>query len=287
MDNPLVSILMPCFNHEKYIAVAINSVLEQTYKNIELIIIDDGSSDRTWAEIVKFKDHPNITVQRQKNVGLIETLKILRKMANGEYITILASDDRFYPWKIEVMIDEFRRQPDIIFCTGKTDIIDQNGNVIGNIVGEYDGEDDLYNRLINGRTYVSSVSTIVKSAAYKAVDFFDPYIEDLPAWIQISGAGKTTTVGRIVASYRRTSGSLSCNISKMIDSEMRIIKHYCNNNDVKKLPAGWCGRWFKAYAGIDAYKAINFLASECCNIKIIFEKDFYKGIIKLITKRAL
>lgn len=282
MNNPLVSILMPCYNHEKYVAIAIASVLEQTYKNIELIVIDDGSQDGTWAEIEKFRGQPNIIFEKQKNKGLIETLKELRKKANGTFLTILASDDRFYPRKIEVMIEEFRKYPAATLCVGRTDVIDQNGVVLGNIRGEYDGEGDLYHKLLNGLTYVSSVSTMTRSTAYRTVDFIDSYIEDLPAWLQMSRDGQAIAVREIVASYRRTPGSMSGNTQRMIQSEMRIIEHFSHQSESIPFPAGWCGRWFKAFSRDDTNGAVTFLFSKKCNKKIIFRIDFYKGIAKLI-----
>jgi alpha-1,3-rhamnosyltransferase len=271
---------MPCYNHEKYVAFAIESVLKQTYSNIEIIIIDDGSRDNTWQEISKYKSYPNITCKSRDNKGLIETLKELRRLANGEFLTIIASDDIFCQDKISLMVKAFSEHPNADLCVGRTNIINQHGVVVGEIKNEYDGNGDLYYKLINGLTYISSVSTMIRTTAYRSVEFIDTYIEDLPAWLQLSKNGEAIFVNRVVACYRRMPNSMSSNTVAMIKSEMKIVKLYANGIANSKYPVGWCGRWFKALCGSDIKMARLFLFSTECSKKIYLRIDFYKGVLK-------
>ncbi len=99
-DFPLVSIIIPLYNHEKYIKAALNSVLEETYPNKEIIIINDGSSDNSEQEFLKWKEINapkfNVIYQNQNNKGVCKTLNQLITISKGKYIVLLASDDLLY-----------------------------------------------------------------------------------------------------------------------------------------------------------------------------------------------
>ena len=108
MYKPLVSVIMPSYNHAQYIETAIKSVLEQTYSNIELIINDDGSTDDTHNVLKKYINDDRIVVilnkeNRNQAVVLNESIDI----SKGEYIGILPSDDWYLPKKIELQVEKF------------------------------------------------------------------------------------------------------------------------------------------------------------------------------------
>lgn len=120
---PLVSIIVPVYNSEQYIFNSINSILNQTYKNLEIIIINDGSTDRTdeiLNEIV-LKDK-RIVYVNQKNIGVSETRNKGIQLSKGEYITFMDSDDTVEPEYIEKLMEEvLKNKFDIVTC-GYTDI---------------------------------------------------------------------------------------------------------------------------------------------------------------------
>ena len=96
--NNLVSVIIPSYNHEKYVQNTIKSIINQTYKNIELIIIDDGSTDSTFQKIAEMKDECEKRFHRfyfetKQNEGTIATLNKLFSLAKGEYVYLIASDD--------------------------------------------------------------------------------------------------------------------------------------------------------------------------------------------------
>jgi len=280
--SPLVSILMPCYNHEPYIETAIKSALNQSYKNFEIILIDDGSTDNTWQILLNYIGDPRVKANTRNNLGLIATLKELRSKARGKYLTILASDDKFYPNKLEKMVPILESNSDAVLCVGKTDIIDINDNKLGVMQGEYRGKGSLYTKLLQGEVYISSVSTLVKTDAYSTVEFFDPYIEDLPAWLQISKIGRVICIPDIVASYRFSPNSMSKNAKKMVKAEMNIIAQFLSTDTTPNeglWPAGWCARWFKAYSKISFYDALVLCFSKRWNLKAVLKIDFIKGLI--------
>lgn len=112
---PLVSVLIPAYNHEAYVAQAIQSVLVQTYPNLELIVIDDASTDGTWGVIQANQDPRMQMLRHDTNQGSHATLNTGLAMASGEYLAILNSDDVFMPTRIEACLD--------VLASGQADLV--------------------------------------------------------------------------------------------------------------------------------------------------------------------
>ena len=104
VEGPLVTVSMPAFNSERYIAEAIESILAQTYQNFELIIIDDGSTDRTREIIESFTDHRIIKIYSDRNRGLITTRNRIAQIAKGKYLALLDADDRAFPDRLALQV---------------------------------------------------------------------------------------------------------------------------------------------------------------------------------------
>ncbi|MBP59138.1 MULTISPECIES: glycosyltransferase family 2 protein [Idiomarina] len=105
--NLKVSVVIPSFNHREYIEKSVMSVLTQTYKNIELIVIDDGSTDGTDILLDKLSKKHNFTYISQENEGVCKTLnRGIQEISTGDYICILGSDDYFHPEKVEKQLTE-------------------------------------------------------------------------------------------------------------------------------------------------------------------------------------
>jgi sugar O-acyltransferase (sialic acid O-acetyltransferase NeuD family) len=125
--KPLVSILMACYNHEKYVAEAIRSALGQTLQDLELVIVDDGSTDRTVDEIKRFDDPRILFVPLNRNSGLAVAKRRALAMAKGDYVAILNSDDAFLPDKLEKQIRALRDHPEMGAVFTGVEVIDENG----------------------------------------------------------------------------------------------------------------------------------------------------------------
>lgn len=122
-DNPLVSIISPTYNHEKYIADCIKSVLNQSYNNWEMIIIDDGSTDSTFAIAQEYEKRDNrIHAFTQSNIGIFrlgESYNFALSECKGKYIAILECDDVWLPEKLTVQIDVMEKRPECVLSWGK------------------------------------------------------------------------------------------------------------------------------------------------------------------------
>ena len=126
INKPLVSIIIPCYNYEKYIEKCIQSVLDQTYKNIELIVVDNGSTDNSLKKINTFKNNPKIKIIKlERNIppGTIgnSAFKVAFEASKGEYVGILYADDWYLPDKIKKQMDLFNRSASsvgVVYCHG-------------------------------------------------------------------------------------------------------------------------------------------------------------------------
>ncbi|WP_246124775.1 glycosyltransferase family 2 protein [Algibacter pacificus] len=168
--NPLVSVIIPMFNSEAYILDAINSVINQTYKNWELILVDDCSSDNTWHIINPFlKLHPNIKLLKNSdNYGAAVSRNNGIQVSKGDYIAFLDSDDLWKPNKLEKQIS-FMQNQECDVCFSSYDLINKEGNSINK-------------RIIALKTL--TYSKLLKSN----------YIGNLTGIYNVTNLGKITTV---------------------------------------------------------------------------------------------
>jgi glycosyltransferase involved in cell wall biosynthesis len=113
LDNPLLSVLMPVYNGETYLAEAIESILNQTYSNFEFIIINDGSTDESKRTIKSYTDDRIHYVENEKNLGLITCLNNGIELAKGHYILRMDADDFSYPNRFEKQMSFMQMNPDI------------------------------------------------------------------------------------------------------------------------------------------------------------------------------
>lgn len=133
-NTPLVSVNMPCYNCSKYIKQSIDSILNQTYTNFELIIIDDGSTDNSVEVIKEFSDKRIKLFENITNQGIVYSRNRAVENSKGKYIAILDSDDIAYPTRIEKQLNFMESNPDFAMTGTWFDIIDENGIFNGEIV---------------------------------------------------------------------------------------------------------------------------------------------------------
>lgn len=113
--KPLVSVIMPCYNHAEYVGEAIESVLNQTYDNIEFIVADNGSTDNSYEVIERYKDRITKIIRLGKN-SPTQCALALQQSATGEYIAIMTSDDYWEPDKLELQMEAIAQHPGVKAC---------------------------------------------------------------------------------------------------------------------------------------------------------------------------
>ena len=134
MNPPLVSVLMPAYNHGKYVADAVRSVLAQDWRRIELVVVDDGSRDNTWEVLQSLRTACEARFERtvmlhQENRGTCATLGRLFAEARGTFVGILASDDMYLPGAISALVSRMDGDPGVGLAVGRNELMDDAGRV--------------------------------------------------------------------------------------------------------------------------------------------------------------
>ena len=133
--SPLVSVIIPAYNHENYVQETIKSIIEQTYQNIELIVVDDGSKDSTWQKIQEMKEFCEkrfirVHFETKQNEGTCKTLNRLLSLVQGEFVYLIASDDMAKSNAIEKLYNFLSTHKKHDLAVGKNVIIDNNSDIV-------------------------------------------------------------------------------------------------------------------------------------------------------------
>ena len=134
-NKPLVSVVMPVYNGELFMAAAIESILSQTFKNFEFLVVDDGSNDLTSEILKKYKKNYPLIIKifrLKKNIGAFAAINSVLNKTRGEFIALMDSDDISYPQRLEKQITFFKKNPNVIVLGCQAEIITENGLTIGN-----------------------------------------------------------------------------------------------------------------------------------------------------------
>ena len=129
---PLISVLIPTFNVEKFIKVAIESICNQSYRNLDIVIVDDCSNDSTYSILIEIASNDKrIKLYRNKeNLGIVETLNFALTQTNGQFIARMDGDDISYPHRIEILYNFLAANPLIGLVGSQTETIDEVGNSV-------------------------------------------------------------------------------------------------------------------------------------------------------------
>jgi len=173
--GPLVSILMNCFNSEKFIRKSILSALNQTYKNFELVIWDDASSDNTVKIIKSFKTKKIKFFYNRLHLGLGKSRILAQKFLKGKFIAILDSDDIWEKNKIKIQIREFYEKKKIGFVASWYKLVDDKNKILTYVNKSYDQKNFLKYICKNN---IFAHSSIIYSKEYaKKVGWYDDKLE--------------------------------------------------------------------------------------------------------------
>jgi glycosyltransferase involved in cell wall biosynthesis len=124
--NPLVSVIIPTYNSSKYIKETLESILNQTYSNLEIIITDDASKDNTLDIVRGYEDERIKILTSNKNLGISQNMNKGILASEGKYIAIMDADDWSYPYRIEKQVKLMEENPNVVLCSGYMDMCDEN-----------------------------------------------------------------------------------------------------------------------------------------------------------------
>lgn len=230
--QPLVSIIIPCYNHEQFIEDCIRSIINQSYPRIELIIIDDGSSDESFSRIegmikaceARFE---NFYYQTRENRGLCNTLNEGLVLCQGEFVSIIASDDLMITEKIQLQVNYAFSHPEITSFYGGVQLIDSNNKIIKSIktpLEFYTFEDILtHNFILYAPTQFHRLKDLIE------IGGFDPNvkIEDWDLLLRLTQTGKKVKcTPELLSAYRNHGDNMSSNMDFMCTEVLKVLDKY-------------------------------------------------------------
>lgn len=261
---PLVSVIIPAYNHERFIQNTIVSIIKQTYENIELVVIDDGSTDSTFEKIKELeqtcsKRFKKTIFKKQDNAGTCETLNRLLDLSSGEYIYFIASDDIAKENAISILHHFLSNNKDYALAVGNNELIDENGDIVfwddkQKTIKNKDEDAYLtfvdfykyfrkdvdfttdsfgsYVTLLKGN-YIPNGYLIKKDIFEKTGTFKkDAPLEDYYLMLQISKYYKMKYIDKILFQYRQHSSNTKNNRDHMIAITNKTLEHeYVNSTE--------------------------------------------------------
>ncbi len=222
LNKPLISIITPSYNSAKFIGDAIQSVLNQTYTNWEMVIVDDCSKDETVEIIQQYKDERIRLIQLQENSGPAIARNTAIEAAQGRYIAFLDSDDQWLPEKLEKQL-RFMQDNDIAFSYTKYKNMTEDGtetNVIVNVPEKVTYEDLLKHNVIGCLTVM-----VDKDKAGEVAMVNIRTRQDYVLWLHLCKRGFTAYgLQEVLAKYRLVENSVSSNKLKMAKQNWKVYR---------------------------------------------------------------
>lgn len=211
--RPSVSIIIPAYNRALYINQTVNSVLEQTYQHLELIVVDDGSADGTYEKLKEYGSRITLlTHDGRSNKGQAASINLGLRDAVGKYIAVLDSDDFWEPNKLEIQVPFLELNPEIglVYCNGYG--VDANGERYYDFYEADPNEQSDPNRVLLDCYILLPQNSLVRKSVYDQVGFFNEEYrsaQDHDMLIRIAEVTKFAYLPDFVFNYRRHEDTIS------------------------------------------------------------------------------
>ena len=178
-NNPQITVLMSVYNDENFLKESIDSILNQSYKNFEFIIIDDGSTDRSLSIIKEYAkiDKRIIGVSKQ-NTGLTKSLNLGLRLSKGEYVARIDGDDISHPLRFEKQIEILSKETQLELIGTNCILIDENGLQIGRKKYNYPTSyNKIKSNLLSGKSIFPHSSIMFKKSRIKNLEYYDEFFK--------------------------------------------------------------------------------------------------------------
>jgi len=265
---PRISVIIPTYNRAHYICETINSVLEQTYKDYEIIVIDDGSTDNT-KKVLKGYDG-KIRYLYQNNKGTPAARNFGINNSTGEFIGLLDDDDLWLPNKLELQVKELEKNPELAFICSSTYIIDSCGKNIGqwgekiSIFGTFN---DLYEENI-----VYNLTVLMRRKCFNDVGGYDEKLlscQDYDLWLRMAKKYKFYYMAVPLTKHRKHDSNFGKNISLRLQNHLNIFNKIYISKSVSflKRKIRIAKEFYKS--GAAYYSNKNYFNASICYLKAI------------------
>jgi glycosyltransferase involved in cell wall biosynthesis len=235
----LCSVVVAAYNVERYVGPAVESALSQTYSEVEVIVVNDGSTDDTGAALEPFRGR--IRYVEQPNKGLAAARNRGLREASGEYVAILDADDLWLPNRLERVIGFLEDRPDIGFATSDafflSDASSERRRYYDELPGGFRARDQAY--WILDYNFILGMA-VVRRSLFARYGIFDETLrtsEDWDLWIRfILGGERAGLLDEPLAYYRRRPGALSLDERRIIEDALFIVERAVSRPEVREIP---------------------------------------------------
>ena len=229
---PLVSVIIPAYNTENFIGITLESVLSQTYKNIEVLVVDDGSQDRT-SDIVKSiaQSDCRVILLQQSNVGVAAARNLAIKKSRGEYIAPIDADDIWYPQKLEKQVQlMLQAEPSVGLVYAWSVHLNEEGLLTGGYsASRLEGE--VYTDLVYSNFLGNASVPLIHRICLEKVGYYNCQLkeqnaqgcEDTDIYLRIAEHYQFRVVPEFLIGYRKTFNSMSCDYTSMAKSHHLVL----------------------------------------------------------------
>lgn len=227
---PAVSVVIPAYNSAAFLRQAIDSVLDQTYSDLEIIVIDDGSSDDTEAVARSFGDR--VSCFRQQNRGVSAARNHGIKLARGQYLAFLDADDLWAPQKLAEQIPLFDQDAEIGLVYSDWGVVSEDGESQASFHSSRPAASGyVFDELV--RTgFILTSGTVVRRSCLADVGYFDETLsiaQDYDLWLRICYRWKVAVVNKALVTKRCWDGSLSSNLPKTAAERIALFEKTLRN----------------------------------------------------------
>lgn len=225
MSSPKITVFMAAYNSSAFISESISSVLSQSYGNFELLIVNDGSNDKTVDIVNSFQDERIRLIHNSRNRGLVYTRNRVLEEARGEYIAVLDSDDIAVPERIQLQYEFMSHRPDVALCSGHAEVIDESGAFTGEKFIVPTG-DHVEMHMLFGNPFVNSAA-IFKTSVFRELKGYGQYpvSEDFDFFLRLAEKYPVTNLDHVLVKYRKHKQSTSSSTRNLIrKTETEILK---------------------------------------------------------------
>ena len=246
MTKELVSICIPTYNSGKYVKRTLDSVLGQSYSNLEVIIVDDCSKDDTKEVIAQYKDPRIKFYENDNNLGLTGNWNKSLEMATGDFIKLLCADDIIYPSCIEEEVEAFTKYPQISMVIGNTHIVNTDDKITHNQrklsrEGLYNGLSLAKRALVTKNFYGAPCSGLFRKSTINKIGGYDedlPTIPDYDMWIRLCYEGDVYFIDKYLSAFRihnvsNTNKIISGRRKEFIDEHKLLFRKHRGYGRVK------------------------------------------------------
>lgn len=228
---PLVSIVAPCYNAEKYLEEAIASIFGQDYPNFEVIIVDDGSSDNSVEMLKQLQKTYDFQLYSQPNQGVSAALNHGLRYAKGDFVSTPDLDDIMLPHSLSVRVDYLKEHPNV-GCVGALIIyMDSDGKTIKqqqrDRIHTYD-----FDKILSGAVVIGAPVALYRMSAMRSADFYAPHlrVQDFQMTLRIARLGyEIHELPVCVTRYRRHANNLSRKYKVLLQADLEAIEPYLNH----------------------------------------------------------